>query len=409
MTKLNTRLNDGSYWVFLAIVLAAMGLVRPLGAAVAKRDIDSVRAKNVLNDQDLITLRDYVNEQFEQILDSNDVSVIGDLTSNIVGVASAAASVEATREVYAKSFAAAAKEGINRLLERATASKDQKIAARLRLSAAAVAGQADNIELIDTLLDLLKNDSPAVRYWAAKGLILPNVRRYLSSDQATEKYTAVIKALSDVLEKETSGPVIAQIAAVALPEKEGSAALLQKCVEKRLAAYRAWTVTSENSDIELLQNLFRAIFSTPNQEKQTAQRDLMLSAAELYSAAYYRYSKGMQYKDSAGKNIVLLSDQSQTDLQNLLIIGEPEFLRGGDVNRRRRVPGALQTNNLPELARAYEAMFAPKGIVNTEYQIFPQDDPNAGIAPLPDPPADVVERAIARSQASTESIGGDLY
>lgn len=395
-------------WLFvmLALLVAQTALAR-----VSQSEIDTIRSYNVLMDKHMQTIDTFVAEQFQAMLAAEKDSEIAEAKESLLESTESKLKYGETRQMYSNRFSQAVKDGYRSILERLGKLEDQELVQQIRRAAIVVVAGTDNAVLIEELLVLLNDESPIARYWAAKGLTMPNIVRHLTGSEVTDNSAVdgVLAGLEECLEKEMSGEIIAQIAAAAaLTNRAQGYKLLQDCAKKRVGQYVNWTVDNELADLAILQLLFGTIESPT---KDIDAKEMVRSAAELFSAAYYRYSIAMQYKGTDDEVIELIGPDSRQDLQTVLSEGEVIFLRLGQSDRGRRFGGAMQRDKWSELDTAYNTMLGPRGVLDRKFDIYPagNGEEQPPLVKLDEPPALVVERAQARMEIANKSIGADLY
>jgi len=288
--------------------------------------------------------------------------------------------------------------------------EDKNLAREIKLAAAIVLANCDNILVIDDLLALAKNEQEDFRYWAIKGLTMPIIRGYLTAPENTDTLRKVITDLDSVLAKETSAVVISQIADVVPGNLEEGAKLLQDCINKRLMQYQNWTVDNELNDLEIMQKIFALVGSPELAGNPKIVKDLVRSTTELYCAAYQRYVKGMQAKGPGDKNLVVLSDTSRQDLETLLIEGELGFLRICKRMQQGRFLLAMQSARWVEMKVIITQLIGPQGWVNQTFGITLASANQELPGPLiPDPPDQLIQNAFNLQSAQGNTIGSDQY
>jgi len=404
-----------TFVALLSTVLVGLGLYSGLAQAVSKGELERVRSRNVLTDQDLQILDDFVAERFAFMEAVSEVSELSNPMRELLEGATSKVALAQTQQLYARRYRAAIKANYKRLYEKGTipaekaSSADKELAYHKRLAVAVILATVADAEVIEDLVALLGDASSQVRYWAAKGLASDVIYDYLvaaeSSDTAVQ---ALWDGLRSCLEKEQSGAVLVQIATTALvPKHQGSIELLEMCVKKRQGKYQSWQVDNESTDLELLKLILQAAREDMLGQSEQERSALIRAAVDLFSVAFHRYYKGMTYTDSQGKKIVLLSPSSKAQLETLLIEGEQALLRVAESPRRGAILPALVRDRWQDLEKAHNTLLAPEGILDRALEIYQGE--NDGPTSLADPTAEVVERAITLAQIQNKVIGGDQY
>ena len=400
-------------------VILAMGFVMipaNISRGVTQQEIEKIRSLTVLTDQHLESLKEYIAEQFRLILRANEPSEASILTGDLLDISKGKMTEESTAKLYSGCFAAAVKQSYpeiynkGRQLSANPDAKQGQLGNQLRLSAAVLLASSDNTVVIEDMISLLDDDLTEVRYWAAKGLTGKNIKSDMAkSDTAAAMINKVLDGLRRCLGKEEQGSVIAQIAAAAdLPDQAAGGAIMQACAAKRLEQYRKWSVHNEWVDQEIILLMVDAAGSEKARQDEELRRGLIRGSANLYGAAYERYSKGMLYKGPDGSEVVLLSVESQEALSTLLIEGEIVFIRivnqiTGSGRTGRFLP-AMQGTNWKKMEAAYLALMGTDGAVNRAFDIYGSGGPLT----LPEPPKDVVERAKTLAEVASKAVGRDI-
>jgi len=390
-------LNAKPFVFILCCCLALATAVTPAGAVVTTRQIDGIRAKPVLRDeQDLALIDTFVKEQFLAMMRAPTPAGMVEPRRNLVAKTSGRSGSS-----YADRFAQAVQLGCREAFARAGEMTDSGLAEQLRLSAVLVLVDTDNPLLLDDLLRLTEDKAATIRYWALSGLTTDAMFSFLSASGANSStLRSLVAQLDTVVQHESNGLVIAKIAAASrlfrANDAKATADLLHKCVQRRLLQYRNWTVQHEISDLETLRQLFTLIAANPFAEDETTGKDIVLQAAELISAAYYRYTMGSDFQVGPSQTVTLLGQSSRRELRSLLIESELGLYASiTGTNRKSLFFRAIRAARRPgEIASAYNDLLGPEGLVNRTFDLFPENK-KASEPPLqrlPDPSAEVIRR-----------------
>ena len=381
---------------WLLLVWAA----HPARGAVDKRQIDGIRAKSVLSeDRDLPAIDEFVQGQFLSMMRAKTTADMDKPLGDLLDSTSSVSSVDNAVQVYSDRFAAAVQSAYQQAFEKSAELTDAALVHHLRLSAAMVVVRADNPLLLDDVLGLLSDRSPDVRYWAARGLSTPRMSAALVTAEDDDDLVRGLRAkVSAAVEAETSGAVMAQLARAnrIMANPADGAALLNDCAQTRVAQYRAWTVQNEMADLMIMTEIFDLVSQNLFEDEPDTEAGLVLAAAELLSAAQYRYSVGTGYAVSEDKTLVLLTPESQEELRTLLVEGELGLYRLSGSNANSLFLRRMQQND--SLKPAYDALLGVNGAVNRQFDIFPEGTADNPLQPLPDPPTALVERAEIMAQ-----------
>ena len=391
--------------IFVTGVLIIATAAVPSVWAVSRTEMDKLRKTSVLPDSDQPKIADYVIEQFELLGSQTEISKLSSMTKELVEFSQSRSGVANTKKIYSDLFTAAVKSNYRTLFDKGAAvAKNAKLPARLlgqqqKLSSVVLLDACDNVLLLDDLVALLSDESDDIRMWAARGLAGRNIHKTLLQGQPDEAtVNKVISGLSGCLDQTSSAVVVEQIARAGnLPKAQGCAALMDKCAKVRVALYRQWTVTNELSDLRIIKEMLAAAAGNGIYGDANLRTQVVAGAAQLYSAAYSRYSKGMTYREGEDENspmLVLLKPGSQQALETLLIEGESAFIKianlTGSSRTRARFLTALKERKWANILRAFDYLMGKDGTINGAFNIY---SGAGGPEALPDPPAEVITRA----------------
>ncbi len=363
-------------------------------AATAKKietKIDFVRQTSVLGDQHIEIITGFVNEQFDAMLTVSDASESSEPVRKLVSNVASEVKRDEVRKIYSNHFSTAVKNAYIRISPQLNALTDKKLAQRIKISATAALAYTDNINVIEDLVALLKDEAPEIRYWAARGLAMPEIQQYLTSNepQASSSAQNVLAELGNCLKKEDSPLVISQIVAAA-PVQIGGVQLLQDCIAKRIEQYQNWTVNNELSDYGIFRKISVIINSNLLADNKNLETKLIQNAIELFSVAYQRYTKGMSYSESEGSVVELLTETSSKELATLLIEAEASLLLVSRSPRIASFDNFLPQKNWKRLEVYYKYLLRD---VNDRFSIYPEGKSEPELPTVSDPPAKIIERA----------------
>jgi len=377
----------------IVIVMLLLGLIS--SAATVKKvetKIDFVRQTSVLGDQHIEIITNFVNEQFDAMLVASDASELSEPVRKLVGNVASEVKRDEVRKIYSNHFSTAVKNAYIRISPQLNSLTDKNLAQRIKISATAALAYTNNINVIEDLVALLKDEAPEIRYWAARGLAMPEIQQYLISNepQASSSAQNVLSELGNCLKKEDSPLVISQIVAAA-PVQIGGVQLLQDCIAKRIEQYQNWTVNNELSDYGIFRKTSVIISSNLLADNKNLETKLIKSAIELFSVAYQRYTKGMSYSESEGSVVVeLLTETSCKELATLLIEAEASLLLVSRSSRIASFDSFLPQKNWKRLEVYYKYLLRD---VNDRFSIYPEGKNEPELPTVSDPPAQIIERA----------------
>jgi len=400
--------------VLMGVTLLGLTTPEPLMGAVSRRDIDAIRQKVGLETTDLATVQAFVNEQLDAMVGATTEAALADATRELIEIAWPLVRDEATVQAYRQAYAEAVLRDFARLYQQGLQLAEQQNTAQLgdhlRLSATVVLANTGNPKSLELFAGLLADPSAQVRYWGAKGMAQPELRLYLQSQNAATVRAPLLKGLTEAAAKETSAAVLVQLALAAdLPAVPESIPVVQACAARRVAQYNTWLVTDEWADTLLIQRLLGLVRGDVASNDPAVTRALVRNAADLYSAAFDRYSKAMNYAED-NQSIPLLQPASKRAIETLLIQGETEFLVLSAAvtgrSRRPRMQAALPQSNWPLINKSFEALLSPpSGDVVQAFDIY---QGNEGPLKLADPPAELIQNAKTLLEIQKKTVGGEL-
>ena len=387
----------------LVVTLLAVACLTNHADAVSRVEINKLRAKSVLTNEDMQLVDQFVQEQMSDIQFAQQFSVAADAAEQLRNTAQSEATVQSARQAWSQRFTQAVKAQVPALFQRANellADEDleqKELGRQIALAALIVMAACDNPALLDQILPLLQHERPEIRYWTVTALNKPTTLAALREDQALRGQ--VINALRTLLNRENPAELLQIVAewASQLADDPQVDPLLQAIVAQRVQKYQAWNVSEEMCDLAILRAILN-VAGTPTAFQQTQRRAaLVRAAADLYCAAGTRYVKAMGYTKpdtNPPQTLPLLTDDSQIASETLLIQAEELFLalasRSTDVYRGR-MRESIGSENWDRVQAALEALVGPdQGLINRAFNIY---STGQQITTVPDAPQEVVQRA----------------
>lgn len=410
MTGFNFKNNISLSVLFLMTIWTAL----PCGTAngkVSRKEIDQIRLLNLLNEQHSTKIDAFVKERFDSMLQAEDATDLSDLARDLIETAQSTKRAD-VRLAYSNRFAGAVKSAYKIVLEQADNHPDKSLAEQIKLQAVVVVAHTDNVSMIEDLLGLLGNETVEIRYWAIKGLSMPVIQDYLGArdnEDNQEDVKKVNSALAGALTEESSPMIIAEIATAVITNGGEWVKILQDCVAKRIAQYKSWAVDNESADEQILQKIFGIVERRLRQGGAVGreERELVGSAAQLYAAAFERYTKGMRYA-TEGKVIAIVPEASRSQLLTLLIESEKRFLRISNSIRSASFIPDVRKQKWIRLYKSFDRLLGPRGDVQRVFEIYPQDGgENSKLVELPEPPMALVKQAQVLDEIKDKIIGAD--
>lgn len=281
--------------------LAATGVSEALDV----REIEQVRNKAVLENQDLQIIDDFVAQAVRKLIKTNDFTSIAKIRNNIV--ANARSSQDTATAQYAAQFFESAYKHISEALKEAETLTPAERKFKVTTNLLILIDTLENPRLAEMALPLLNDKNTVVRYWAVHAVTNQAVTRQMNSGGAANLTLAgqITEKLKELVAQERRYEIIALIADFAgrTNVPQGNELLLQ-IADIRITNYADWTVEYELLDAAILKLLFAKISSTSMNKADMAQR-----FAQLYSYAIQRYVRGRD----------LLNDTQKQQLASVLV------------------------------------------------------------------------------------------
>ncbi len=271
-------------FVVFAVLSALICLSMNSGAeAVDTRDIDIVRQKGVLNQQDFAVIDRFLDEAIKEMVRTKDFTSIGNLRTVIVHR-------QSDQKQYADKFSESAHKyltsGLQQALELPPERRIKVIVNLLIL----IDGLKD-LRQADLALAMLKYNNNVIRYWAIHCLTNSGIVKKLNSGGPTNLKNArtITEQLKGQVQSGSSEmmSLMVQFAAeVKIPQSEE---LLVQIADERIKRYAGWKVKQELLDAAVLNALYGKIAAGGVNKAATARR-----FGQLYSYVLQRYIKGKQ-------------------------------------------------------------------------------------------------------------------
>ena len=369
-------------WVIFAVLVAILVLLMNSGSvAVNTREVDVVRKKTVLDNQDLKIIDDFLAQAIQELVRTRDFTSVAKIRSVIL-------SRQSTQGQYAQQFSESARKHIVAGFQQAqTLRRPERITAVLINLLILIDGLHD-LGLADSAIAMLKNENMVIRYWAVHCLANTEVVTQLNSAANSTQASVIAAQLKEIIE--TSSPeIIAWIAKFAtgvnIPQGEE---LLLQIADIRIKRYADWTVKYELFDSALLkylsskiplpsQSLGGALPTTTGTKPEIARR-----LAQLYSYAIQRYIKG------AG----ILNDTQKSHLASVLVDTEDKCIGGLLGRPQLTIRRALERNSVSAILAEHDRLLGsattPGQLPTTlkfDYGSTGNSNRTAPL-PLPDPP-----------------------
>ena len=372
-------------WVIFAVLVGFLVLVmNPGSVAVNTREVDNVRKKAVLDNDDLKIIDDFLAQAIQELVGTRDFTKIAKIRTVILS----RQSTQAQQAQYAQQFSVSARKYIAKGFIDAQKLRRPERITGVTINLLILMDGLQELGLADQAIARLKNENMVIRYWAVHCLTNPGIITKLNSATNSNQTSAIAAQLKDLIETSTPEIVvlIAQFAAgVNIPEAEQ---LLIQIADLRIKQYADWTVKYELYDSAILKFLSSKI-PLPSQSPggtlpttTSTKPEIARRFAQLYSYAIQRYVKGAS----------ILNDTQKSHLASVLVDTEDKclgrLLGKPQLTIRRLVERKNVQAILAEHDRLLGTPTTPGQLptaLNFDYSTTPSSTRTAPL-PLPDPP-----------------------
>ncbi len=374
-------------WVIFAVLVGFLVLVmNPGSVAVNTREVDNVRKKAVLDNDDLKIIDDFLAEAIQELVATRDLTDIAKIRTVILS----RQSTQAQQAQYAQQFSESARKYIAKGFKDAQKLRRPERTTGVTINLLILMDGLQDMGSADQAIAMLKNENMVIRYWAVHCLTNPVIITKLNAATNSNQTSAIEAQLKDLIDNSTPEIVvlIAQFAAgVNIPEAEQ---LLIQIADVRIKRYADWTVKYELYDSAILKFLSSKI-PLPSQSPSgtlpattSSKPEIARRFAQLYSYAIQRYVKG----SSAG----LLNDTQKSHLASVLVETEDKCIGRLLSNPQLTIRRALERQNAQAIIDEHDRLLgtaATPGQLPTALK-FDYSTTGSGTRtvplPLPDPP-----------------------
>jgi len=295
----------------IGVVLAAflvLAMNSPL-QGVDTREINRVRNKSMLDDEDRQIIDRFVAEAVDELVKTRDFTSVSRLRRGIL--ASRGSQVQ-----YAEQFSVSAHKHISEGLKAADELTPEEHRFKVVVNLLILVDGLEDLRLVDLAIERLNDKSPAVRYWAVHVLTNTGIKERLNSTDAADLRLArkIAEELKKLVEK--SEPEVMELMAKFAAEikiAEGKELLLA-IADVRIRRYADWTVRYPLLDAIILELLCEKMASA-GAEPGVARR-----FGQLCSYVMQKY-----IRDISGEGF--LSDGQKEQLASVLFEVEQSCIR----------------------------------------------------------------------------------
>jgi hypothetical protein len=262
--------------------------------------IDKVRAKGVLDDDDLRTIDRFVGQSIQELVKSTDFTSVSRIRAGIISRVGSTS--ESSASQYSQQFIDSVCKHLTAGLEEAANITPEELKFKAILNLLILADELGDIRLAELALGQFGSKNEAVRYWAVRCVANPQIIKQLKQVNPSDhsKLAAqIIERLKSIVD--TAGPETIAVTAEFADKMETPQAdeLLLQIADMRIKKYTDWTVKDEFVDVAVLGALSNKM-STGRSNDQFGRR-----FSQLYSYAIQRYIaniKGGNFLSPVGKD-----------------------------------------------------------------------------------------------------------
>jgi hypothetical protein len=271
--------------LFQNLLIASFLFLISFGFAVETREIDNIRAKSVLNNDDLAVIDKFVSDAVNEIVTAKDLTALARLRSVIV-------TRKGDQAQYAEQYSKSCKEHIGRALERTARIESEAERNTIRMNLFILIDNLEDPRLANLSIQAIDDKSAIVRYWALRFLTRPELFLKISAAGADE---ALKQEILSVLEKRitivNSQELRLLIDFAGLTDIPETEQFLLKIADWRIKQYADWSIEGYLSDIGILKNLYSRLTKAA---KQQDKEEFGSRFGQLYSYAMQKYIKDIK-------------------------------------------------------------------------------------------------------------------
>lgn len=281
--------------VFAALAAFLILTINSASEGVDTGQIDKVRSKEVLDNQDLQIIDKFVAEGVQELMDTRDFTSIAKVRAVISSRNSS--NRDSASAQYAEQFSESARKYISEAFEAANELTPEEHKFRMTINLLILVDSLEDLRLADLAKGMINDENKAIRYWAVHSLTNPGFIEQLNATEETKSLaSSIIEQLKELVER--SKPEILALmtefaAEVDIPQTED---LLLQIADIRIKRYANWTVEYELLDSTILRLLDNKIPSGGMSNSAIARR-----FGQLYSYVIQRYVKGQDLLSATEK------------------------------------------------------------------------------------------------------------
>ena len=385
----NLILFEGVYkvkdkWTIFAVLAFLVLVMHSVSGAVSTSEIDSVRNKGVLEDEDFQIIDKFVAEAVRELVKTKDFTSIARIRTVIL--ARKSSNRDSAAAQYAEQFSKSAYKYISSGLKQASGLTPEERKFKVVLNLLILVDGLSDLRLADLAMEKLNDDNTVIRYWAVHSVTNPGITKQLNSAKAANSNLArsIVGRLKGLVEGASPETIalMAQFAAdVDIPQGED---LLLQIADIRISKYANWTVDYELLDATVLGLLCNKISAGGLNKPAIARR-----FGQLYSYAIQRYVK------VKGRDFLAATQIGQ--LASVLVETEDKCIRELLEKRQVVIKRAVERDDVTALLLEHNRLLgdetrAGELALKLNFDYGPSPDGNKRTAPLtlPEPPKELI-------------------
>lgn len=330
--------------------------------------IDKVRAKGLLDDEDLWTIDKFVAQSIQELVKSTDFTTVSRIRAGIVS--RAAATSESSAAQYSRQFIESVHKHLGKGLEDAANILPEELKFKVTLNLLILADELKDIRLVDLSLKQFNSKSEAIRYCAVQCTTDPAVLKQLKDAPDNSKLAEqIIEQIEGIVG--TASPEMIGLAADFADKMETPQAdsLLLQIANIRIKQYADGTVAGGLADLAVLGAVSNKM-SLGGGNQEFGRR-----FGQLYSYAIQRYIASLK-----GGNF--LSPMEKDQLATVLVETEKSFTGKFSGIQQTAIKRAVETDDYVALWAEHNRLLGDESKIGELPEKLKFDYGNKRIYPL---------------------------
>ncbi len=369
-------------WTIFAVLAFLVLAVNLVSGAVKTSEIDSVRNKGVLADEDFQIIDNFVAKALRELVKTKDFTSVARIRTVIL--ARKSSNRDSAAAQYAEQFSKSAYKYISLGLKQASGLTPKERKFKVVLNLLILVDGLSDLRLADLAMEKLNDENTVIRYWAVHSVTNAGITKQLNSAKAANLNLARnivgrLKRLVEGASPETIALMVKFAADVDIPQGED---LLLQIADMRISEYANWTVDYELLDATVLRLLCNKISSGGLNKPAIARR-----FGQLYSYTIKRYVLGEYLPSRAHKH----------HLASVLVETEDKCISELLGKRQMVIKRAVERDDVTGLLVEHDRLLgdetrAGELAVKLNFDYGPNSDGNKHTAPLalPEPPKGLI-------------------